>query len=85
MEAVLHKNFKKQFKKLSPKIQNQFFERLDIFLEDKFNPVLKNHSVDNAYLGCRSINVTGDYRAIFQEDNEVVTFKKIGTHSELYG
>jgi mRNA-degrading endonuclease YafQ of YafQ-DinJ toxin-antitoxin module len=45
---------------------------------------LNNHSVDTAFADCRSINVTGDYRAIFHENKETVTFMTIGTHSELY-
>jgi addiction module RelE/StbE family toxin len=84
MEIVFHKNFKKKLKKLSPKIQNQFYERLETFEEDKNHKTLNNHSVDKVFIGCRSINVTGDYRAIFKEDGEVTHFVNIGTHSELY-
>lgn len=85
MEPTLHKSFKKEFRKLSPKIQEQFFERTALFFEDRFDPLLNNHSVDPAYPGCRSINVTGDYRAIFKVENDAVTFLHIGTHSQLYG
>jgi len=84
MELILHKNFKKKFKKLSIKVQDKFFERVDIFKENKFHPVLNNHSVEKIFPGCRSINITGDYRAIFQDENDKVTFINIGTHSELY-
>jgi len=84
MEIVFHKNFKKKLKKLSPKIQDQFYERLETFIEDKNHKTLNNHSVDKVFTDCRSINVTGDYRAIFKEDNNVVHFVNIGTHSELY-
>lgn len=86
MEVILHKNFKKKFKRLPPKVQQQFFKRVKLFLQDKFNPVLNNHSVDSAYPGWRSINITGDYRALYEAKNEDrVVFIKIGTHSELYG
>lgn len=72
------------FKKLPPKIQEQFYTRLEIFITDKNNPLLNNHSVDRIYLRCRSINVTGDYRAIFEETDQLILFVRIGTHSELY-
>lgn len=85
MEVILHRSFKKKFKKLPPRVQNQFFERIDLFLQDKFHPLLNNHSVDSAYSDSRSINVTGDYRAIFREGSDGVIFIEIGTHSELYG
>ena len=86
MEPILHKGFKKQFRKLPAKIQEQFFKRVNLFLENKFNPILNNHSVDSVSPGWRSINITGDYRALFEEKSEnFVIFMKIGTHSELYG
>ena len=86
METSLHKNFKKQFSKLPPKVQRQFFERVELFLKDKFNPILNNHSVESAYPGWRSINITGDYRALYESRAEnFLVFMKIGTHSELYG
>ena len=87
MEVILHRSFKKKFKKLPPKTRDQFFERADLFLHDKFHPLLNNHSVERVFLDSRSINITGDYRAIFREDEdgETVIFTKICTHSELYG
>jgi mRNA-degrading endonuclease YafQ of YafQ-DinJ toxin-antitoxin module len=85
MEPILHKNFKKNFKKLSTKIKAKFYERLAIFKEDKFHSILDNHSVDKRYPGCRSIDINGDYRVIFRELDGVNFFVNIGTHSELYG
>jgi len=86
MEVILHKNFQKKLDKLPPKIQDKFFDRVDLFIKDKFNPVLNNHSVEAAYPKWRSINVTGDYRALFEEKGEsLAVFMTIGTHSELYG
>ena len=84
MEIVFHKQFKKKFKKLPVKVRQQFFEHLELFTSDSTHPTLNNHSVDKAFPDCRSINVTGDYRAIFYLEVTVVTFITIGTHSELY-
>ena len=53
-------------------------------MKDKFNRALNNHSVDGAYKNCRSINVSGDYRAIFEDCGETIIFITIGTHSALY-
>ncbi len=85
MVVLYRKQFIKQLAKLPSTIQKQFYKRLRLFLENKFNPILNNHSVDKAFSGCHSINATGDYRAIFHNQGEVVVFLKIGTHSELYG
>jgi len=44
---------------------------------------LSNHSVDKTFPGCCRINVTGDFRAVFSENKEVVTYITIGTHSQF--
>lgn len=84
MEFVYKKRFGKSFKDFSQKLREKFSERLDIFVKNKYDPILDNHSVDKAYPGCRSIDITGDYRAIFFEEGEVITFVAIGTHAQLY-
>lgn len=84
MEVKFHKNFRKKLDKTPLKIQERFYQRLDLFLQDKFDRVLNNHSVDKAFPNCNSINVSGDYRAIFEDQGETAIFITIGTHSELY-
>lgn len=85
MEVILHKNFKKNFKKLPSKIKKQYFERIELFLTNTFSPILNNHSVEPIYSEHRSINITGDIRVLYKEkDANCVLFMKIGTHSELY-
>jgi len=85
MEIILHKNFKKKFKKLSPKIKRNYFERVNLFSKEPFHPILNNHSVGFVYPGWYSINITGDYRVLYEPQNErLVLFMRIGTHSELY-
>ena len=81
--------FEKDLKKSPRKIQIAFKNRLEVFLFDKFNPILNNHSLTGKYFGYRSINVSGDWRAIFEEkiDEEgekYINFRILGTHSELY-
>lgn len=84
MRVFYEKQFVKAFKKLLPKIKEKFYERFDIFVKNKYDSLLDNHSVDRVYPGCRSIDITGDYRTIFFDDGEVVTFAAIGTHAQLY-
>ena len=80
-----HKDFTKDFKKLSLKIRTKFQERLLIFEKDEFEPVLNNHALKGKWLGYRSINVTGDVRAIFKRDPQTAIFVTIDSHSNLYG
>lgn len=86
MIITYHKKFIKAIKKLPTGIEGKFYERLRLFAENSTHPMLNNHPVDAAYPGWRSVNVTGDYRALYEPQGvNNVKFMKIGTHSELYG
>ncbi len=79
------KSFKKQFKKLSAKVQDQFETRLRLFLIEQDNRQLNNHPLIGKYQGYYSINVTGDIRALYRwQGNTMVIFAFIGSHSQLY-
>ena len=79
-----HKKFNKKFKKIPKKIQEQFYEKLKIFEVNPFAEILNNHAVHYPYEGCRSINITGDLRTLYETDRDRFIFIRIGTHSELY-
>ncbi len=85
MIIVYHKNFTKNFKKLSSTHKNKFYKRQTLFEIDEFSPILNNHALTGKYKGYRSINVSGDLRAVFKRTNNDVMFVKIGSHSKLYG
>ena len=73
------------FEKLPERLQDQFEDRLTIFISNIHHPLLHNHSLNGPWAGCRSINVTGDLRAVYEElSNGYVEFVAIGSHSELY-
>jgi addiction module RelE/StbE family toxin len=82
------KKFLKQLKKSPIEIKIAFRKRLELFIENPFHPQLNNHALAGKFSGYRSINVTGDWRAIFSEyedkDTPIVIFEIIGTHSQLY-
>lgn len=85
MNISSNKDFEKDYKKLSKNIQQKFKERILLFQKDQFNPVLNNHSLKGRYLGYRSLNVTGDMRAIYRKTGQEVMFVAIDSHSNLYG
>lgn len=79
------KLFIKQYKKLPHKVQIQFGDRLELWLNEPNHPQLRNHPLVGAYLGYWSFNVTGDIRVLYYfEDKEIVVFALIGSHSQLY-
>ena len=84
MTIAYTKAFIKQAKKLSPQMRQQLKERLAYFSENPLNRILRNHALNGRYKNYRSINITGDVRALYlQKENEAI-FDAIGTHSQLY-
>ena len=84
MKIVYHKNFKKQYKKLKT-LQTKIDQRLILFISDPFDPILNNHPLIGKYKGYRSINITADYRAIYQEiEVNRAFFITLDKHSNLY-
>lgn len=85
MTISYSKGFIKQAKKLNPEVRKKLLERVAIFSDNPLHPVLRNHQLRGKYKEYRSIDVTGDIRALYlQRENEAI-FDVVGTHSQLYG
>ena len=84
MRFTSRKKFRRQYEKLPAKIQKKFDERIVLFRSDPSDRRLNVHRLHGKKRKFRSINITGDYRALFLWEGDVVTFHEIGTHSELY-
>lgn len=80
--------FLKALKKADVRVQKSFKEKIVIFAKNPHDPQLNNHQLENEYKGYRSIDITTDYRAIYEEINEadelIAYFLLIGTHRQLY-
>lgn len=71
--------------KLPVKVKAKMVERITLFSKDPLDFVLRNHALNTPYKGSYSIDITGDYRAIYQlVDDETALFTHVGTHSQLY-
>ncbi|KKS33434.1 MAG: Plasmid stabilization system [Parcubacteria group bacterium GW2011_GWC2_42_13] len=85
MKIFFHRNFKKQFKKLKDGEKRKFREKIKLFVNNPFNPILNNHQLHGKRKDYRSINVTGDLRAVFKSiGNDAAIFIAIDSHSNLY-
>jgi addiction module RelE/StbE family toxin len=86
MKPVLQKSFTKNYAKLPKAIKKKFAEKVDLLIAEPNNPLLRRHYLKGSLLPLQSINITGDYRALFTIDRnkQLIIFYKIGTHSELY-
>jgi addiction module RelE/StbE family toxin len=86
VDIVTSKQFDKKFSRLPKAIQLACIRRLEIFSNNPFDPQLRNHGLSGSFQKYRSINVTGDYRLIFEEVSRTsVLLLDIGTHHDLYG
>lgn len=86
MQIEYSKKFIKEFKKCPENIKTNFKKRLELFINDQYSSILNNHPLIGELKNYRSININGDWRAIFEEldDGHIVYFVAIGTHSQLY-
>ena len=85
MTIEFKRNFRKRYRKIPFKIRRQFDERLSLFMKESYHPVLNNHPLTGDRTGQWSINVTGDWRAIYVfRSDTIVVFIDIDTHSNLY-
>ena len=86
MTILFHRHFSKAYQKSPAKIKKYFQSRLKLFAENPFHPLLNNHVLHGDFMGYRSINITGDIRAVYKAlDEGTVEFVLIGSHAELYG
>ncbi len=86
MKLNFSRRFEKQRAKLTKPAKRKLNERLRLFAGNPFHPLLENHPLHGMYAGCRSINITGDYRAMYYHENlDIVRFIAVGTHHELFG
>lgn len=85
MNVIFTDGFKKKYSRLSKKVQKQFEKRMNIFLENSGNPLLRNHPLKGNLTGLRAFSVTGDFRVIYKIiDRESIKLIDIGTHNQVY-
>ncbi len=86
MKIVYHKDFNKSYLKLSSKQQDKVDKALELFMENPFDPQLKNHPLHGDQKGRRAIAAGGDLRIVFEEINNYkkVIFYCTGSHNQVY-
>ena len=85
MKVTFHKRFDKMAATLPPKVKRKMVERISLFVRNPHDAQLRVHALRTPHNGSYGIDVTGDYRAIYELiDDETALFTHIGTHSRLY-
>ena len=71
--------------KRNPSIEEKFFEKLEIFLNDPYHPSLKTHKLSGKLSKAWSFSITSDCRVVFYFASQTkVVFFDIGTHDQVY-
>ncbi|MCL5782094.1 MAG: type II toxin-antitoxin system mRNA interferase toxin, RelE/StbE family [Patescibacteria group bacterium] len=85
MTIVTSNRFDKAVNKLPPKVVAMLKMRVQLFMINPFSVELNNHQLHGYLRNYKSINITGDYRLIYEQyDDDTVRFINIGRHRELY-
>ena len=79
------KNFVKQYDKLPARLQTAVLESIKLFQQNPVASKLYNHQLRGKYKQYRSINITGDVRALYLPRGDEAIFDVVGMHSQLYG
>ena len=89
MKVQLSPELIDKLKKQDVRTRHNFKKAIELFSQDPNNLELDNHELEREWEGFRSIDVTADLRAIYQENREedesMAYFVALGTHDELYG
>ena len=69
ISIAFERSFEKAYVKLGKGYKKKVKERIALFMSDKFNPILNNHSLNGKYLRYRyrNINISGDLRAVYKK------------------
>jgi len=77
MKIVFHHWFRKRYKESPLKIRQKFDERLLLFEKDPGNPILNIHPLTGDRKDQWSMNITGDWRAIYIIKGGILLFSLI--------
>ncbi len=89
MDVSFSDSFKKVFRKRvkSTEIEKEFWNILELFINDPFDSKLKTHKLSGKLKGLWSFSIEYDLRVIFFFTNDKpkkAIFVDIGTHDEVY-
>jgi addiction module RelE/StbE family toxin len=88
LEIAFSSSFKRAFKKKiasDPNLETRFWERVETFKQNPFDPRLRTHRLSGKLKELWSFTIEHDLRVIFHfANNQRVLFVDIGTHDEVY-
>ncbi|OGJ51123.1 hypothetical protein A2335_02245 [Candidatus Peregrinibacteria bacterium RIFOXYB2_FULL_32_7] len=85
LKILYHKDFQKDFKKLSRNFRLLFNKKFLIFVENPDCVFLKDHALKGRLEGRRAFSATGDIRVVYRYvEEDIVMLLRIGSHNQVY-
>ena len=89
VKLVWDPGFKKAYTKRirdHKSLKKRFWNTLEIFIEDPFEPVLRTHKLSGKLTGLWTFSVDYDCRIIFRffDRNKTALLIDVGSHEEVY-
>lgn len=84
---LCRKIFEKHFKERiasNKKLQDKFFQRLELLIENPQNEILRRHQLKGNKKFYYSFSVTGDIRVIYRIEKDTLFLYDIGSHAQVY-
>ena len=81
------KTFLKKFSKLDPVLQEEVYDKIELFKEKENHLKLRVHKLKKPFTGRYSFSVNYKIRIIFkydEKDENHVHFLTVGTHDQVY-
>ena len=76
------KKFRKQYKKLTPKLQQKTTDTISLWSQYPNDDSLRLHKLSGKMSRFYSIDITGDLRALYETvDDQVFLYQMVGTHN----
>ena len=90
MTLEWHKSYLKDYQKLPQRIQQKTDKQLGFLLQDWRHPSLRTKKVQGSLLAKKvvalyEINITMNYRLLFQKTKTSYILLAVGTHDEILG
>lgn len=83
MKVNLLSRFKRGYKKLPKDIQEDFAEKISLFIKNPRNPKLKTHKLHGNIQHCLAFNLHDGYRVLFEFiDRDTIDLLDIGPHDK---
>jgi addiction module RelE/StbE family toxin len=86
-KVFLSKKFRKNYKKRIYPYQSKvskFKQRLNLFIDNQNNPILRDHALKGEKNTFRSFSIAGDIRVIYYIKVDTCVFLDIGSHNQVY-